>query len=156
MLNAALFVLALTATTPTPATDIKKAEADVADAEKRFNAAYLANDMSAYWPFYDPSLTMWLGEDRGTLASYQAQWTKLLKDGGKVLENSMTDLVVRVGPSADTAVASYVVHVVTRQPDGSVTRENARETDVWFKHDGAWRVGHLHYAPKPEAPGAKP
>jgi ketosteroid isomerase-like protein len=151
MLSSALLLFALA----TPAPDVKKVEAEIADAERRFNAAYLANDMAAYWPFYDPSLTMWLGEDRTTLAAYQAQWTKLLKDGGKVLENTLTDMAVRVGPSGDTAVASYVVHVVTRQPDGSVTREIARETDVWFKRDGAWRVGHLHYAPKPESDAKK-
>ena len=153
MLNIALLSLVLAA--PASAPDLKKAEAEVTDAEKRFNAAYLANDLASYFAFYDPSLTMWLGEDRVTLPAYQAQWTKLLKDGGKVLENNPADLAVRVGPSGDTAVAIYVAHVVTRQPDGSVTKERAEETDVWFKRDGAWRVVHLHYAPKPDE-SAKP
>jgi ketosteroid isomerase-like protein len=138
------------------APDLKKAETQIRDAEQRFNAAYLANDMAAYWPFYDPSLTMWLGDDPSTLAAYKEQWTKLLKDGGKVLENTMSDLSVRVAPSGDSAVASYTVHVVTRQPDGSVTKERARETDVWFKQSGAWRVVHLHYAPKPDDAKPKP
>lgn len=138
------------------APDVKKAEAEVVDAEKRFNAAYLANDMAAYWPFYDPAVTMWLGDDPSTLAAYKEQWTKLLKGGGKVLENTLSDLAVRVGPSGDSAVASYTVHVVTRQPDGSVTKERARETDVWFKQSGAWKVVHLHYAPKPEDATPKP
>jgi ketosteroid isomerase-like protein len=154
MLNTASLLLML-ALPVAGAPDLKRAEADVRDAEQRFNAAYLANDMGAYWPFYDPSLTMWLGDDRVTLAAYREQWTKLLKDGGKVLENTLSDLVVRVGPSGDSAVASYTVRVVTRQPDGSVTKERARETDVWFKENGAWKVVHLHYAPKPDE-GARP
>ncbi len=154
MLSAASLLLVL-ALPVTGAPDLKKAEAEVVDAEKRFNAAYLANDMAAYWPFYDASVSMWLGDDPATLASYKEQWTKLLKDGGKVLENALSDLVVRVAPSGDSAVASYTVHVATRQPDGSVTRERARESDVWFKQNGGWKVVHLHYAPKPEE-AAKP
>jgi ketosteroid isomerase-like protein len=150
MLSSVLLLLVLAA----PASDLKRAEAEVVAAEKRFNDAYLANDMAAYWSFYDPSLTMWLDEDRVTLAAYREQWTKLLKDGGKVLENTVSDLVVRVGPSGDAAVASYAVRVVTRQPDGKVTKERARETDVWFQQGGAWRVGHLHYAPKADAESA--
>lgn len=154
MLNAASLLLVL-ALPVAGAPDLKKAEAEVVDAEKRFNAAYLANDMAAYWPFYDASVSMWLGDDPATLVSYKEQWTKLLKDGGKVQENTLSDLGVRVAPSGDSAVASYTVHVVTRQPDGSVTKERARETDVWFKQNGAWKVVHLHYAPKPEQ-AAKP
>ena len=146
MLQAALSLLLVAATD----VELKKAEAEVRDAEARFNAAYLANDMAAYWPFYDPSLTQWWPEGRVTLPAYQAQWTKLLKDGGKVLENELSDLVVQVAPSGDAAVASYAVRVVTRQPDGKVTKERVHETDVWFKKGGGWRVVHLHYSPRPE------
>ncbi len=142
----ALLLLLLVA----PDAELKKAEAEVREAVARFNAAYLANDMAAYWPFYDPSLTQWWPEGRVDLPSYQAQWTKLLKDGGKVLENEVSDLVVQVAPSGDAAVASYAIRVVTRQRDGKVTKERVHETDVWFKRGGVWRVVHLHYSPKPE------
>lgn len=134
----------------TPDAELRKAEAEVREAVARFNAAYLANDMAAYWPFYDPSLTQWWPDGRVDLPAYQAQWTKLLKDGGKVLENEVSDLVVQVAPSGDAAVASYAIRVVTRQPDGKVTRERVHETDVWFKRGGVWRVVHLHYSPRPE------
>ena len=146
MLQAALSLLLLAATD----VELKKAEAEVREAEARFNAAYLANDMAAYWPFYDPSLTQWWPEGRVALPAYQAQWTKLLKDGGKVLENEISDLVVQVAPSGDAAVASYAIRVVTRQPDGKVTKERVHESDVWFKKGGVWRVVHLHYSPRPE------
>lgn len=147
MLHAALTMLLLL---PAPEAALAKAEAEVREAEARFNGAYLANDMAAYWPFYDASLTQWWPEGRVDLPAYQAQWTKLLKDGGKVLENELSDLVVQVAPSGDAAVASYAARVVTRQPDGKVTKERVHETDVWFKRGGVWRVVHLHYSPKPE------
>ncbi len=146
MLSLALSLAVLAA----PAPDLKKAEAEVREAEARFNAAYLANDMAAYWPFYDPSLTQWWPDGRMPLETYKADWTKLLASGGKVLENEISDLVVQVAPAGDAAVASYAVRVVTRQPDGKVTKERVHETDVWFKRDGVWRVVHLHYTPKPE------
>jgi ketosteroid isomerase-like protein len=146
MLHAALALLLLAATD----VDLKKAEAEVRDAVTRFNAAYLANDMAAYWPFYDPALTQWWPEGRVDLPAYKAQWTKLLEGGGKVLENDVSDLVVQVAPSGDAAVASYAIRVVTRQPDGKVTKERVHETDVWFKKGGTWRVVHLHYSPRPE------
>jgi len=147
MLSIGLSLLLLAAPTPE---DLKKAEAEVREAEARFNAAYLANDMAAYWPFYDPALTQWWPDGRVDLQGYQAQWTKLLADGGKVLENELSDMRVHVGPSGDSAVASYAARVVTRQPNGTITRERVQETDVWFKRGGVWRVVHLHYTPKPE------
>jgi len=147
MLHAALSLLLLGAT---DAVGLKNAEAEVREAVTRFNAAYLANDMAAYWPFYDPGLTQWWPEGRVDLPTYKTQWTKLLQDGGKVLENDVSDLVVQVAPSGDAAVASYAIRVVTRQADGKLTKERVHETDVWFKKAGSWRVVHLHYSPKPE------
>jgi ketosteroid isomerase-like protein len=124
------------------------AEKEVRDAEARFNAAYAANDMAKYWPFYDAGLTQWWPDGRVDLAKYKADWTKLLADGGRVLQNDLSDMLVQVSPSGDAAVASYRARVVTRQPDGRVTTEDVQETDVWFKKDGAWRVVHLNFAPK--------
>lgn len=146
MLDLAFSLLLLAAPSP----DLARAEAEVREAVTRFNAAYLANDMAAYWPFYDASLTQWWPEGRVDLEAYRGQWDKMLKDGGKVLENELSDLVVQVSPSGDAAVASYAVRVVTRQPDGTLSKERVHETDVWFKRGGVWRVVHLHYSPKPE------
>jgi ketosteroid isomerase-like protein len=58
---------------------------------------------------------------------------------------------VQVSASGDAAVASYRVRVVMRQPDGKTTTEDVQETDVLFKKQGAWKVVHLHYSPKPAA-----
>jgi ketosteroid isomerase-like protein len=138
------------------ASETAAVEKEVGDMETRFNAAYAANDMKAYWEFYDDGLTQWWPEGRVTLAAYKQQWTRLLADGGKVLENTLSDMVVQVSPSGEAAVASYALRVVTRQPDGSVTKERAQETDVWFKKDGRWRIAHLNYHPRPEKPEEAP
>lgn len=146
-------LLVLTLAAAAAQADVEK---EVRDAETRFNAAYAANDMKAYWEFYDEGVTQWWPEGRVTLPAYKQQWTKLLADGGKVLENTLSDMVVQVSPSGDAAVASYALRVVTRQPDGSVTKERAQETDVWFKRNGRWRVVHLNYQPRPEKPEEAP
>jgi hypothetical protein len=88
----ALLALALAA-----APDASAVEKEVRDAEARFNAAYAANDMKAYWEFYDEGLTQWWPEGRVTLAAYRQQWTKLLADGGSA-ENTLGDMVVQVSP----------------------------------------------------------
>jgi ketosteroid isomerase-like protein len=124
-------------------------EQEVRDTEVRFNAAYAANDMPAYWAFYDEGLTQWWPDGRVDLPGYKKMWTKLLADGGKVLSNQLSDMRVSVSPSGDAAVASYKAEVETRQPDGTVTHEIAQETDVLFKKNGSWKVVHIHYDPKP-------
>ena len=50
-----------------------------------------------------------------------------------------------MGPSGDTAVATYGLDVVTRYPDGNRVTEQAWETDIWFKRDGGWKIAHIHY-----------
>jgi ketosteroid isomerase-like protein len=54
---------------------------------------------------------------------------------------------VQIGPGGDAAVASYLAHVKTRSEKGRVSDETFHETDVWFKHDGSWKIVHLHYSP---------
>ena len=65
-------------------------------------------------------------------------------------------MVIQVSPSGEAAVASYALRVVTRQPDGTVTKARAQETDVWFKTDGRWRIVHLNDQRRPEKPEEAP
>jgi ketosteroid isomerase-like protein len=84
-----------------------------------------------------------------TLTQYKKQWQELIASGGGVEQNVVSDLRVQVGPSGDTAVASYKVDVVTRTVEGKRNAESAMETDVWFKRNGRWQIVHLHYHPSP-------
>ena len=110
-----------------------------------FNGAYERNDLDAYFAFYSPDTTLWFDSGRVKLADYQKDWRKLIADGGGVVKNVISDLHVQMGPGDTTAVATYQLDVETRMPDGSVTKDHAHETDVWFLGNGQWLVAHLHY-----------
>ena len=124
-----------------------KAEAQVRAAVEGANIAYAKNDLPVYWTFYAPDLTQWWPEGRVDLPAYKKQWEKFVKDGGRVEQADVADLVIQLGPSNDSAVASYQLTVTTRTPDGTATTEVMQETDVLMKRLGAWKVVHLHYSP---------
>ncbi len=124
-----------------------KAEAQVRSAVLGANIAYAKNDLPVYWTFYAPDLTQWWPEGRVDLPAYKQQWEKFVKDGGRVEQADVSDLVIQLGPSNDTAVASYRLTVTTRAPDGKAATELMQETDVLMKRLGAWKIVHLHYSP---------
>ena len=70
---------------------------------------------------------------------------------GPLSRTTFPTCTYRSGPSGDTAVASYLLHVKTRSPKKQeVADEMFQESDVWFKRDGVWKVVHLHYSPAPK------
>jgi ketosteroid isomerase-like protein len=77
-------------------------------------------------------------------------WTAFIQSGGGVESVQLSDMHVQIDPSADTAVASYLLRVKTRSAKAVVSDENFQESDVWFKRNGAWKVVHLHYSPAPK------
>ncbi|MEE9263193.1 MAG: nuclear transport factor 2 family protein [Vicinamibacteria bacterium] len=115
----------------------------------KFNEEYKNNNLDAYFSYYADDVTQWWPEGRVSLADYKKQWYELIANGGGVEKNVISDLQVQVGPSGDSAVATYRLDVITRQPNGERTEETALETDVWFKRNGKWQVAHLHYNSKP-------
>ena len=129
-------------------------EKEIANLEQVFNTAYLANDLPKYFSFYADDLVALFPEGRTDLKRYRAEWTEFLKKGNRLVANTISDLVVRVGPSADEATASYFVAVRTRLADGKLTDENFVESDVWLKRAGTWQVAHVHYSPA--TPPVKP
>jgi ketosteroid isomerase-like protein len=124
-------------------------EREIRELVLQFNADYESNNLEPYFAHYADDLTQWWPEGRVSLAQYKKQWQELIANGGGVEQNVVSDLQVQVGPSGDTAVASYQVDVVTRTPDGMRSKESAMETDVWFKRNGKWQIVHLHYDPRP-------
>jgi ketosteroid isomerase-like protein len=128
------------------------AEREIRDLEKNYNDAYAANDLAAYFGYLAPDFAQWLPSGRTDKASYEASWTRYVKGGGKVLEAEISELQVKIGPSGDSAVASYLLRVKTRSARGVESEETNQETDVWFKRDGAWKIIYLHYSPAPKRP----
>ncbi len=110
-----------------------------------FNEAYERNELDKYFSYYADDLTQFFETGRVTLEQYRTDWYALIEAGGGVESTELSDLQVQVGPDGRTAVATYVATVVTRSPEGKRTKEQAWETDIWFKRDGQWKIVHLHY-----------
>ena len=123
------------------------AEAEVRALIERYNAAYGRNDLDEYFSVFAPDLTQWFPSGRVDLPSYEAQWRKYIGSGNRVEGVVISDLRIQVGPSADAAVATYLLRVTTRSVKGVVETEDNQETDVLFKRDGTWKIVHLNYAP---------
>jgi ketosteroid isomerase-like protein len=128
-------------------------EQEVRDVEQRANAAYEANDLAKYFSFYADDFTQYLPEGRTDLPAYKKEWSDYIGEGNRIEKVQLSDMHVQVGPSGDTAVASYILHVRTKLKDGKITEEDNQESDVLFKRNGQWKVVFLHYsaAPKKDA-----
>jgi len=125
-------------------------EQQIHELEDKVNAAYAANDLTAYFSYYAPDLSQWLPEGRTDLATYQKEWTGFIHGAGRVESANYSDLHIQVGPSGDTAVASYILRVRTRNAKGEVSEEDNQESDVFFNRGGAWKIVFLHYSPAPK------
>jgi ketosteroid isomerase-like protein len=126
------------------------AEQEVRTLEQQANAAYEANDLPKYFSFYADDFTQYLPEGRSDLVAYKKEWTGYIGEGNRVQKVTLTDLHVQVGPSGDSAVASYIIHVQTKLKDGKITDEDNQESDVLFERNGQWKVVFLHYSAAPK------
>lgn len=121
-------------------------EAEVQTQVIAFNRAYELNDLDSYFSYYCENATMWVNTDFLQIADYREDWYGMIGNGGGVLKNTVSDIRVQASSDGDAAVASYRLDIETRQPTGLVTRDQAQETDAWFRSDGKWCVAHLHYS----------
>ena len=138
-------LIALRAKTPPDNT-----EQQIRELEDKVNAAYAANNLPAYFSYYAPDFSQWLPEGRTDLPTYQKQWTGFIHGGGRVESAKYSDLHIQVGPSGDSAVASYILSVRTRSVKEEVSEEDNQESDVFFKRGGVWKIVFLHYSPAPK------
>jgi ketosteroid isomerase-like protein len=125
-------------------------EQQIRELEEKINGAYAANDLPAYFSFYAADFSQWLPEGRTDLATYQRDWTTFIHSGGRVEAATFSDLHIQMGPSGDTAVASYILHVRTRNAKAQLSEEDNQESDVFFKRGGSWKIVFLHYSPAPK------
>jgi len=130
--------------------DLARAEQEVRESVIAFNRAYELNDLDAYFLFYQDDATLWFNQDFVPLEDYKKDWYQLVGNNGGVEKNIVSELEVKVSPTADAAVAAYRLEVQTRMPDGQVTRDLSQESDTWFKIDGEWRIAHIHYVSQPQ------
>ena len=77
--------------------------------------------------------------ERTTLAAYRKSWPESVKTE-PIQSVKLSDMVVRIVPSGDVAIASYQIEVRTGHPNGKATDEHAFETDVWVNRAVSGRL----------------
>jgi len=120
------------------------AEAELRETVIAFNKAYANNDVALYFSYFAEDADMYWYGARQTTAGYRDDWIVMVKAGGAVEKNGVSDLVIRMLPGNKAAIASFFIDYRLRGPDGEVTEEQAFETEVWQKIDDAWKVVGLH------------
>ena len=147
--TACLLTLLLAALPTARGADTGVVAKQIARLEQGFNDSYGANDLPKYFGYYASDAVLIFPEGRSSLADYQQSWSASVKGGNRLESATLSDLVVRVAPAGDAAVASYQLAVRTRLADGTATDERFFETDVWLKRGAEWRVAHVHYSAAP-------
>ncbi len=140
------FLLWLAASAPS----VAGAEADIDRLEQEFNAAYAANQFDKYFGFYTEDAVFWFPEGRTDVPSYKKEWSEFLASGGGIKAGTISDMHVKFSPLDDTAIASYVLHLTTREANKKVHTGDYQESDVWFKTDDGWKITHVHYSAAPQ------
>ena len=128
------------------ATDAAPVEREIARLEQGYNDAYGRNDLDPYFAFYADGAVLIFYDYRTTLAEYRRSWSESVRAGNVVAAWKVSDLVIRVAPAADVAIASYQVDAANRYADGRKTQERGFETDVWVRRGGAWKIEHTQYS----------
>jgi ketosteroid isomerase-like protein len=147
---AAALALAVAGPTPLYAASVRGVDAEIARLERDWNGAYGANDLPKYFAAYADDAVLIFDGERSSLADYRKSWSAAVASGNRLESVQLSDLVVRVAPSGDTAIASYRLEVRTLHPAGQATDdEHFFETDVWQRRGGAWKVVHVHYSAVP-------
>jgi len=124
--------------------------------EERLAAAYEGNDLEAYWGFYADDLTQLWDTGPISLEEYKREWNALVEQGGGVASGRTENMRIRVSPAGDVAIATYVMDVTYRSPDGELSEGRYYETDVWFYRDGAWKIVHYHFSSAADAMAGAP
>lgn len=139
--------LAVPFTAEAQAVAASAAEADVRRIIADYNAAYGRNDLDVYFSYFAPDLTQWYPSGRVDLPSYRESWTRSVKAGNVMEKAEVIDLQVQVSPSADAAVATYLLRTTSKDAKGARETSDNHETDVLFKRGGEWKIVHIHYSP---------
>jgi ketosteroid isomerase-like protein len=132
-----------------PAMVTASPETDIGRLEQEFNAAYAANNLDQYFGFYADDAMFWFPEGRTDISSYKKEWADFLNSGAGIKAGTLSDMHIKFSPAGDTAIASYVLRLTTREANKKVHTENYQETDVWFKTAAGWKITHVHYSAAP-------
>lgn len=91
-----------------------------------------------------------LGHEHGFAQIKQDIYEKLF--GQTFSERKLTAHDLSVDVSGDAAVVEFYWDFTGKfRKDGSQITTHGRETQIYFKRDGAWRLAHVHYSGMPAA-----
>lgn len=129
---------------------------EIRELEHRLAAAYENNDLETYWSFYADDVSQLWDTGRISLEEYKREWNALVEQGGGVVSGRTDDMRIRVSPSGDVAIVTYVMDVTYRSPSGDLSEGRYYETDVWFHRNGAWKIVHYHFSSAADALAGAP
>jgi ketosteroid isomerase-like protein len=139
-------LVAVLITTPALAEHHNSTEAEVLAAVEAFNTAYATNDVEGYFNHYADDVMLYYYGARQEIATYHEEWSAMIKAGGGVEKNEISDVKVQMLQGNEAAVASYFVDNKTREAEGDTSTAKAFELDVWQKIDGEWKIVSMHYS----------
>ena len=131
-------------------------EREIFALEDRLDLAYRENDLETYWSFYADDLTQIWDTGYVSFEQYKRDWTALVAGGGGVVDSRTKNMQIRVGPTGDTAVVTYLMVARYRGTNGNETEGRFYETNVWFHRDGRWQVVHYHFSSAEDAMSGAP
>lgn len=123
-----------------------EAKDEVRAAAEAFNTAYATNDIEGYFAHYTEDAMLYFYGARHKVSEYHEEWSAMIKAGGGVEKNEMSDLQIQVMTGGNVAIATYFVDNRSRSAEGDVSAAKAFETDIWQRIDGKWKIVNLHYS----------
>ncbi len=133
-----------------PAADRQKIEHLIADYSKSVSAADTTLAAQVWSPSPDVSFIHPLGHEHGFEQVKQNVYVRLM--GGLFSERQLTVKEVKIQVYGDTAWAEFYWDFAAKlRADGSATNTHGRETQIYRRERGAWRLVHVHYSPMPSA-----
>ena len=116
--------------------------------------AYGDNDVDRYLNHYASNHTRWTPRGRQSRDEYHSWWSEVVANTGGVASAEVTDPVVQVSASGDTAVVSYVLvaNYYGGDGDGSTSTSHIQiSTTMMRRGTGSWTIVHLHFQMMPDA-----
>ena len=133
-----------------PAADKNEITAQVARYAKSVDDCDLNLAAQVWWDSPEVSFIHPLGHDHGFDEIKQDIYTRIM--GGLFSERHLSPHDVVIHLYGDSAVAEFYWDFhATMKKDGSPVTTHGRETQIYERKLGVWRLVHVHYSPMPAA-----
>lgn len=133
-----------------PAADKNEIEALIAKYTKSVDDADTTLAAQVWWDSPEVSFIHPLGHDHGFQQIKEDIYTKIM--GGLFSERQLQPREPTIHLYGDSAVVEFYWDFNAKmKKDGSPVTTRGRETQVYERKDGAWRLVHVHYSEMPRA-----